>query len=184
MSITSYYQCHAGFACIIVFCCGLILSIYPYLSELLPLYSEIVPLACHEIWVYESYVFVNTLQWRHNKRDGVSNHQPHDCLPNRYKAQIKENIKAPRHWPLCGEFTGPVTRKIFSFDYVIMITSGTEVQQSKANIIGYFTNYLVRCRFLQGNSLCSLISIRRIYFKHRSAKPSSILGHGYVITST
>ena len=20
--------------------------------------------------------------------------------------QIKENIKAPRHWPLCGEFTG------------------------------------------------------------------------------
>ena len=23
-----------------------------------------------------------------------------------YRAQIKENIKAPRHWPLCGEFTG------------------------------------------------------------------------------
>ena len=23
-----------------------------------------------------------------------------------YQAQIKENIKAPRHWPLCGEFTG------------------------------------------------------------------------------
>ena len=21
------------------------------------------------------------------------------------QAQIKENIKAPRHWPLCGEFT-------------------------------------------------------------------------------
>ena len=21
-------------------------------------------------------------------------------------AQTKENIKAPRHWPLCGEFTG------------------------------------------------------------------------------
>ena len=25
------------------------------------------------------------------------------------QTQIKENIKAPRHWPLCGEFTG--TRK-------------------------------------------------------------------------
>ena len=24
-----------------------------------------------------------TLQWRHNGRDGVSNHQPHDCLLNR-----------------------------------------------------------------------------------------------------
>ena len=22
------------------------------------------------------------------------------------QAQSKENIKAPRHWPLCGEFTG------------------------------------------------------------------------------
>ena len=22
------------------------------------------------------------------------------------QAQINENIKAPRHWPLCGEFTG------------------------------------------------------------------------------
>ena len=48
-----------------------------------------------------------SLQWRHNEHDGVSNHQPHDCLLNRlFKAQIKENIKAPRHWPLCGEFTG------------------------------------------------------------------------------
>ena len=51
--------------------------------------------------------FVQTdypLQWRHNESDGVSNHQPRDCLLNRlFKAQIKENIKAPRHWPLCGE---------------------------------------------------------------------------------
>ena len=23
-----------------------------------------------------------------------------------YQTQMKENIKAPRHWPLCGEFTG------------------------------------------------------------------------------
>ena len=31
-----------------------------------------------------------TLQWRHNERDGVSNHQPHDCLLNRiFKTQIK-----------------------------------------------------------------------------------------------
>ena len=47
------------------------------------------------------------LLWRHNGRDGVSNHQPHHCLPKRFiQAQIKVNIKAPRHWPLCGEFTG------------------------------------------------------------------------------
>ena len=49
-----------------------------------------------------------SLQWRHNERDGVSYHQPHDCLLNRlFKAVIKGNIKAPRHW-LC-EGNPPVT---------------------------------------------------------------------------
>ena len=32
----------------------------------------------------------------------ISNHQPHPFI----RVQIKENIKAPRHWPLWGEFTG------------------------------------------------------------------------------
>ena len=46
------------------------------------------------------------LQWCHNEHDGISNHQPHNCLLNRlFKAQIKENIKALCHWPLWGEFT-------------------------------------------------------------------------------
>ena len=40
------------------------------------------------------------------------------------RAHIKRNTKAPRHWPLCGEFTGdphkwPVTRKMFPFDDVL-----------------------------------------------------------------
>ena len=49
---------------------------------------------------------VDFIQWRHNERIVISNHQPHDCLFDcLFKAQIKENIKAPRHWPLCGEFT-------------------------------------------------------------------------------
>ena len=40
------------------------------------------------------------------------------------RAHIKENINAPRHWPLCGEFPhkGPVTRKMFPFDDVIMLS--------------------------------------------------------------
>ena len=55
---------------------------------------------------FKKYRFVKwSLQWRHNERDGVSNHQRLDCLLNRlFKVQIKENIKAPRHWPLCREF--------------------------------------------------------------------------------
>ena len=47
------------------------------------------------------------LHWRHNGRDSVSNHQPHGCLVTRlFRRRSKKNIKAPRHWPLCGEFTG------------------------------------------------------------------------------
>ena len=41
------------------------------------------------------------------------------------QAQIKENIKAPRHWPLWWESTGdkgPVTGKMFQFDDVIMVS--------------------------------------------------------------
>ena len=43
------------------------------------------------------------LRWRHNERDSVSNHQPHHCFLNRlFRRRSK---KAPRHWPLWGEFT-------------------------------------------------------------------------------
>ena len=46
------------------------------------------------------------LQWRHNECGGVSNQQPHHCLINRlFRRRFKENIKAPRHGPLFGEFT-------------------------------------------------------------------------------
>ena len=61
---------------------------------------------------------------------GAMRHQPHDCLLNRFiQAQIKENIKAPRHWSLCWEFPRwpvnsphqwPVTREMVPFDDVIM----------------------------------------------------------------
>ena len=47
-----------------------------------------------------------SLKWRHNERNGVSNHQPRDCLLDGLFRQIKENIKASRQWPLWGEFTG------------------------------------------------------------------------------
>ena len=64
--------------------------------------------AATEVDATISHRRVPSLQWRHNVRDDP-NHQPHDCLLNRWfgiRTQIKENIKAPRHWPLCGEFTG------------------------------------------------------------------------------
>ena len=36
------------------------------------------------LYVPELDHYQSTLQWRHNERDGVSNHQPHDCLLRRW----------------------------------------------------------------------------------------------------
>ena len=54
----------------------------------------------------------HVLQWRHNKRDGVSNHHPHDCLLNRlFRRRSKKTSKlrvtglCEGNSPMTGEFT-------------------------------------------------------------------------------
>ena len=47
-----------------------------------------------------------TLLWCNDGRHRVTNHQRVDGLFNRLFRHIKENIKAPHHWPLWGDFTG------------------------------------------------------------------------------
>ena len=68
------------------------------------------------------------LKRRHKGRDGLSNHQPHDCLLNcLFKTQLKENssaslafVRGIHRWPVNSQQEGPVTRKMFPFDDVIM----------------------------------------------------------------
>ena len=48
------------------------------------------------------------LQWRHNERDSVSNHQPHDCLLNHSFRRRSEKTSKPRVTGLC-EGNSPVT---------------------------------------------------------------------------
>ena len=47
-----------------------------------------------------------TLQWRHNECDGISNHQPHDCLFNRlFRRRSKKTPNSPVNWGhITGEF--------------------------------------------------------------------------------
>ena len=68
-----------------------------------------------------------TLQWRHYRRDGVSNHQHRLCLLNRLFRRRSKKISKLRVTGLCtgnspvtGEFPPkwPVTRKMFPFDDV------------------------------------------------------------------
>ena len=46
------------------------------------------------------------LQWRHNGRNSLKTPVLRLFTQPFIQTQIKENIKARRHWPLCGEFTG------------------------------------------------------------------------------
>ena len=75
-------------------------------------------------------ICMSSLQWRHNERDGVSNHQPHDCLLNllfgrrsKKTSKLKTSLAFLRgihRSPVNSPQKGPVTRKMFPFDDVIM----------------------------------------------------------------
>ena len=70
-----------------------------------------------------------TLQWRHNGRDGISNHQPHGCLPNYlFRPRSKKTSKLcvtglwARNSPVTGEFPAQMASNAekFPFEDVIM----------------------------------------------------------------
>ena len=71
----------------------------------------------------------DTLQWRHNGRDGVSNHQPRDCFLNRLFRRRSKKTSKLRVTGLCAG-TSPATgefstqrasnAEMFPFDDVIM----------------------------------------------------------------
>ena len=61
--------------------------------------------------VYVCYLLIWILQWRHNGHNGVSNHQPHDCLLNRlFRRRSKKTSKlcvtglCAGNSPVTGEF--------------------------------------------------------------------------------
>ena len=69
------------------------------------------------------------LQCCHNGHDGVSNHQPFECLLNRlFRRRSKKTSKlcltglmrGIHRWPVNSPHKGPVARKMFPFDDVIM----------------------------------------------------------------
>ena len=71
-----------------------------------------------------------SLRWRQNGRHSVSNHQPHDCLFNRLFRRRSKKASKLRVTGLCvgnspgpvnSPHKGPVTRKMFPFDDVIMV---------------------------------------------------------------
>ena len=71
------------------------MSIYHYLSRI------------HRRRLDYAYRYIDTFQWRHNERDGVSNHQPHDCMLNRLFRRRSKKISKPCFTGFC-EGNSPV----------------------------------------------------------------------------
>ena len=65
------------------------------------------------------YILTLRLQWRHNARDSVSNHQPHDCLLNRlFRRRSKKTSKlrvtglCTGNSPATGEFPAQMASNV------------------------------------------------------------------------
>ena len=75
-----------------------------------------------------------SLHWRHDDHNGISNHQPHGCLLTRLFRRRSKKTSKLRVTGLCAgnspgpvnsPHKGPVTRKMFPFDDVIMFFCNT-----------------------------------------------------------
>ena len=85
-----------------------------------------------------------TLEWRHNGRDGVSNHQLHHCLLH-FADQRKQQSSASLafgtgdRWPVNSPHKWPGTWKMFPFDDAIMLSDVW-----RHSLIGYVTFWIAR----------------------------------------
>ena len=95
--------------------------------------SEVVKMTASDATRDENVI--NTLQWRYNGHDCVSNHQPHDCLLSHlFRRRSKKTSKLRVTGPCAGNspgpvnspHKGPVTRKMFPFDddIILMLSAG------------------------------------------------------------
>ena len=110
---------------------------------------------------------------RHNDHESVSNHQPHECLLNRLFRRRSKKTSKLRVTGLCvgnspgpvnSPHKGPVTRKMFPFDDVIMYLWWWDLLSEN--------NYGIQClkaRYLQGESLMDILYPLLTWIKFNSA---------------
>ena len=98
----------------------------PFVSATSPSIQD----SCQKLILYSnvqksrsSEASISVVKWCHNERDYASNHQPHYCLLKRLSGRrSKKTSKRGIHRRLVkSPHKGPVTRKMFPFDDVIMV---------------------------------------------------------------
>ena len=121
--------------------CGLYLRQMNIGAYQIPSNSTVGSTACstypqitHQSFALMAFCVGSVLQWRHNGRDGVTNHQPTAVYLTVYsdadqrKHQSSASLASVweiHRWPVDSPHKGPVTRKIFPFDDVIMFVHHT-----------------------------------------------------------
>ena len=104
---------------------------------------------CHDMETLPAtlvYYEGNPSQWRHNERDGVSNHQTHVCLLSilcRRTSKKKSSASLAfvwgiHWWPVNSPHKGLVAWKMFPFDDVIMPSGAGGFPSKKAGDPGCF----------------------------------------------
>ena len=105
-----------------------------YAVSIVPSEDVIRSSTCDNKWPFGLDVPWYSLQWRHNDHNGFSNHQPLGCLLNRlFRSRSKKTSKlrvtglcvGNSPGPVNSPHNGPVTRKMFPFDDVIMKASSS-----------------------------------------------------------
>ena len=98
----------------------------------------------------KTITIVTSLQKRHNERDGVSNHQPRECLLNSLIRCRSKKTSKLRVTGLCAgnlPHKGPVTRKMFPFDDVIMFSFTTRLISIYTDCLSW-SCALTNCRII------------------------------------
>ena len=98
-------------------------------------------------WVPNGFVvsIYSKLQWRHNGRDGVSNHQPHYCLLNRvFRRRSKKTSVKLRATGLCAG------NSLVTGEFPAQMTSNAE------NVSKWWRHYERKPRFFMILTLSSL----------------------------
>ena len=103
----------------------------------------------HKVSVMGTFVILNkilnkqwcSLQWRHNERDGVSNHRRLDGLLNSMVCSASlACVRGIHRSPVNSPHKGPVTQKMLPFDDVIMWIAVVPIWRPCNDI-----NWLVSC---------------------------------------
>ena len=99
-----------------------------------------------------------SLQWCHNEHNGISNHQPPNYLLNRLFRQKSKKpqslaslvfVRGIHRWPVNSPHKGPVTRKMFPFDDVIMWNIFHKIGMRFSHYALFWCGYVVSfCGFM------------------------------------